>query len=147
MLDTPPMIFTEHFDAPVERVWKVFVNERGWDPWFTDGMWMELKNGGRIHFRWERLTNGEVVEDNGYTVVMVESRRWEFWWYEYEKGYRSHVEMVFRKDSTGGTWLTVTDYTTISRLDELTIKYGCAYGWGQMLLLAKLYVEKGLVVI
>lgn len=137
------MTFVEYFKAPLEKVWKTFVNPNGWDPWFTDGMKVELKNGGQIYFRWKRLTNGEIVEDKGITILIIDKKLWEFWWYEYEDGFRSQVKMVFQPDGENGTWLRVEDRLIIKNQDELQIAYGCAYGWGQMLLLAKIYIEKG----
>jgi uncharacterized protein YndB with AHSA1/START domain len=110
-------------------------------------MKMELKEGGKIFFRWERLTNGEIVTDNGYTVYLLQYKQWEFWWYEYEDGFRSRVLFKFQKDMNKGTWLTIIDHTLIKNLDELEIRYGCAYGWGQMLAYAKVYIEKGKILI
>jgi len=43
--------------------------------------------------------------------------------------------------------VTVRDRTFVKDEGELHIRYGCAYGWGQMLLLAKAYIEKGLILI
>ncbi|MBO8161035.1 MAG: SRPBCC domain-containing protein [Thermosipho sp. (in: Bacteria)] len=147
MLELKPMIFTEYIKAPIEKVWNVFVNENGWDPWFTDNMKMEVKEGGKILFRWERLTDGEIVTDRGYTVYLIPHKLWEFWWYEYEDGFRSRVTMKFQKNGNVGTWITITDHTLVKDLNELEIRYGCAYGWGQMLLLAKTYIEKGMILL
>ncbi|ACJ75456.1 hypothetical protein H17ap60334_01846 [Thermosipho africanus H17ap60334] len=147
MLKLPPMKFVEYINAPKNKVWKVFVNENGWDPWFTDGMKMEVKDGGKISFRWKRLTNGEVVTDNGYTVEIIPEKLWEFWWYEYEDGFRSKVTMKFQESVDGGTYITIIDHTLVKNTDELEIRYGCAFGWGQMLTLAKAYIEKGLILI
>ncbi len=147
LLNIPKMSFVEHFSAPVEKVWQVFVNPNGWDPWFTDGMKMELKSGGQIYFRWEKLTNGEVVEDRGTTILLLENKLWEFWWYEYEDGFRSQVKMTFQPDGKGGTWVKIEDKLLIRNSKELPIVYGCAYGWGQMLFLAKMYIEKNLILL
>jgi len=46
-------------------------------------------DGGEINFRWFRLTDFEEVTDKGYTIKIIENRLWEFWWYEYEDGFRS----------------------------------------------------------
>ncbi|SHH52000.1 SRPBCC family protein [Thermosipho atlanticus] len=147
MLELKPIVFTEYIQAPIEKVWNTFVNENGWDPWFTDGMKMELKEGGKISFRWVRLTNGEIVTDSGYTVYLVQNKLWEFWWYEYEDGFRSRATMKFQRDDNKGTWITITDHTLVKNLNELEIRYGCAYGWGQMMVYAKTYIEKGLIII
>ena len=141
------MKFVEYFDAPIEKVWKTFVNENGWDPWFTNGMKMELFDGGKIFFRWEKLTNGEVVTDNGYTIEIIPNKLWEFWWYEYEDGFRTRVTMKFQPSISSGTYVTIIDNTVIKDLNELEIRYGCAFGWGQMLTLAKAYIEKNLILI
>jgi len=70
-----------------------------------------------------------------------------FWWYEYEDGYRSFVEFTFQPTLENETIVTVKDRTFIKDESELHIRYGCAYGWGQMLLLAKAYLERGLILI
>lgn len=146
MLDTPPIEVMEFFKAPIEKVWKTFVNKNGWDPWFTDGMKMELTPNGKIYFRWERLTLGEVVEDSGYIVDIIDKKKISFWWYEYENGYRSKVDIDFTEGGEG-TWIKILDYTQIFDINELSIKYGCAVGWGQMVTLAKVYIEKGIIII
>ncbi|ABR30642.1 ATPase [Thermosipho melanesiensis] len=146
MLKLTPMKFIEYIDAPLKKVWNTFVNKNGWDPWFTDGMKMELKDGGEIFFRWERLTK-EVVTDKGYTVEIIPYKLWEFWWYEYEDGFRSKVTMKFQENIEGGTWISIIDHTLIKTLDEIDIRYGCAFGWGQMLTLAKAYLEKNVILL
>lgn len=145
-MSTETMEFHERFKAPLPKVWEVFYNRNGWDPWFTDGMRIE-EESGEIYFRWFRLTDGEVVVDTGRLVTVVRHRLMSFWWYEYEDGYRSFVEFEFNPTGDAETIVTVRDRTFVRDESELHVRYGCAYGWGQMLLLAKLYVEKGLVVI
>ncbi|MGB9789414.1 SRPBCC family protein [Thermotoga caldifontis] len=147
MLQTVKMHFVEHFRVPVERLWNIFVCPNGWDPWFTDGMSMELFEGGQIRFRWKRITADEVVEDRGVVVFIQPLKVFEFWWYEYEDGFRSRVKMTFTPDGNEGTWLKVEDSVLIDGERELPIALGCAYGWGQMLCLAKAYAERGLILI
>jgi len=147
LLEIPPMEFIEYINESVEIVWKTLINPNGWDPWFTDGMKMEVEEGGKIFFRWIRLTQGETVEDKGVTITLEPYKKWEFWWYEYEDGFRSHVLMTFQADGEKGTWVKVQDRVLTADLSELPIAFGCAYGWGQMLLLAKTYIEKQLILI
>lgn len=144
-LTTMEMEFNERFKAPLYEVWKVFYNKNGWDPWFTDGM--KITDDGDIYFRWFRLTDGEVVTDTGRIVSVIHERLFSFWWYEYEDGYRSFVEMTFQPTGESETIVTLKDKTFIKDVNELHIRYGCAYGWGQMMLLAKLYVEKRMILI
>ncbi|MGC8954768.1 MAG: SRPBCC family protein [Fervidobacterium sp.] len=139
------MEFSERFNASISEVWKVFYNPNGWDPWFTDGM--RIYENGDIYFRWFRLTDGEVVTDNGKIVTVIKERLFSFWWYEYEDGYRSFVELDFQPTGDNETVVTIRDRTFIKDESELHIRYGCAYGWGQMMLLAKLFIEKRLIVI
>uniref|UniRef100_A0A7V4KDD5 SRPBCC domain-containing protein n=1 Tax=Fervidobacterium pennivorans TaxID=93466 RepID=A0A7V4KDD5_FERPE len=145
-LSNDEMEFHERFKAPVDVVWKIFYNSNGWDPWFTDGMKI-YEDSGEIYFRWFRLTDGQVVTDTGRIVSVIHKRLFSFWWYEYEDGYRSFVEMTFQPTDEEETIVTVRDRTFVKDEGELHIRYGCAYGWGQMLLLAKVYVEKGLILI
>jgi len=140
------MEFYERFKAPLDDVWNVFFNKNGWDPWFTDGMKIDEETG-EIYFRWFRLTDGRVVTDNGRIVSVIHKRLFSFWWYEYEDGYRSFVELSFQPIEENETIVTVKDRTLVKDENELHIRYGCAYGWGQMLLLAKVYLEKRLILI
>lgn len=32
MFETSPIEIIEYFNAPIEKVWSVFVNEEGWSP-------------------------------------------------------------------------------------------------------------------
>jgi uncharacterized protein YndB with AHSA1/START domain len=140
------MEFHERFKASIDVVWRTFYNPNGWDPWFTDGMKI-YEDSGEIYFRWFRFTDGQVVTDTGRIVSVIHKRLLSFWWYEYEDGYRSFVEMTFQPTDEDETIVTVKDRTFVKDEGELHIRYGCAYGWGQMLLLAKVYVEKGLIII
>ncbi|WP_372590649.1 SRPBCC domain-containing protein [Fervidobacterium pennivorans subsp. carthaginiensis] len=140
------MEFHERFKAPIDVVWRTFYNPKGWDPWFTDGMKI-YEDSGEIYFRWFRLTDGQVVTDTGRIVSVIHKRLFSFWWYEYEDGYRSFVEMTFQPTDEDETIVTVKDRTFVKDEGELHIRYACAYGWGQMLLLAKVYIEKGLILI
>ena len=143
-MKVPPIEAVVHIQAPIERVWKVFVNENGWDGWFTDGMRMELKPGGKIRFRWIRKTFGEEVTDNGVIVSLKENQIFEFLWNEFEDGYRSHVTMNFFESSMSGTWVRVTDEVMVLTPKDMEILLQCAVGWGEMLTLAKLWIEKGI---
>lgn len=147
VLELSPMVFTEMINAPVDKVWKTLVNPNGWDPWFTDGMKVEMYDGGDIYFRWFRLTNFEEVTDRGYTIKMIENTLWEFWWYEYEDGFKSRVEIRFQPSDNDKCWVIISDNTLVKDINELDVRYGCAYGWGQMMVLAKAYIEKGLILL
>jgi len=125
-------------------VWKVFVNENGWDGWFTDGMKMELKEGGKIHFRWLRKTFGEEVTDEGIIHRLELPHLIEFSWNSYEDGYRSRVRMEFFSSSYGGTWVRVVDHMIVLKEEDMKIKLECATGWGEMLTLAKVWIEYGI---
>lgn len=147
MLQTVRMQFVEHFKVPVEKLWQILVNPNGWDPWFTDGMTVELVEGGQMRLRWKRITAGEIVEDRGVVIFIEPLKIFEFWWYEYEDGFRSRAKMIFTPDGSSGTWLKIEDTVLVDGERELSIALGCAYGWGQMLCLAKAYAELGLILI
>ncbi|WP_280985156.1 SRPBCC family protein [Fervidobacterium pennivorans] len=94
-----------------------------------------------------RLTDGEEVTDRGKVIAVVEERIFEFYWYEYEDGFRSRVEFKLTPVDDEITLLEIRDKTFVKDESELHIRYGCAYGWGQFVLLLKTYLEKGLVLI
>ncbi|MEN6590920.1 MAG: SRPBCC domain-containing protein [Fervidobacterium sp.] len=145
-IENMEMEFYERFKAPVGNVWDVFFNKNGWDPWFTDGMKID-EESGEIYFRWFRLTDGEVVTDRGQIATVIRHRLFSFWWYEYEDGFRTFTELKFQPVSEDETIITIVDRTFVKDEKELSIRYGCAYGWGQMMVLAKLFIEQGLIVI
>jgi hypothetical protein len=81
-------------------------------------------------------------------VIFVETFKvFEFWWYEYEDGFRSRVRMTFVPHGKDESWLKIEDSVLVDGEKELSIALGCAYGWGQMLCLAKAYLERGLILI
>ncbi len=140
----PPTIASVHIRAPLDVVWRTFVNENGWDGWFTDGMKMELREGGSIFFRWVRKTFGEEVTDRGVIHRLEPMNLIEFSWNEYEDGFRSRVKMEFFPSSFGGTWVRVEDHTIVLTEKDVEIKLECAVGWGEMLTLAKIWIEYGI---
>lgn len=57
------------------------------------------------------------------------------------------MEIKFQTSIDGKCLITIWDNTLIKNMDELNIRYGCAYGWGKMLTLAKAYIEKGIILL
>lgn len=57
------------------------------------------------------------------------------------------VEMSFSESENNGTWVKIIDHTQAYNIKELQVKYGCAFGWGQMITLAKLWIEKNIILI
>jgi len=55
--------------------------------------------------------------------------------------------MTFVPRGKNESWLKIEDSVLVDGEKELSIALGCAYGWGQMLCLAKAYVERGLILI
>ena len=144
MVRIPPTIASVHIGAPLDVVWRTFVNENGWDGWFTDGMKMELREGGSIFFRWVRKTFGEEVIDRGVIHRLEPMNLIEFSWNEYEDGFRSRVKIEFFPSSFGGTWVRVEDHTIVLTEKDMEIKLECAVVWGEMLTLAKVWIEYGI---
>nr|AJA38631.1 hypothetical protein [Thermotoga sp. TBYP3.1.4.1] len=107
-------------------------------------MKMELKEGGKIFFRWFRKTFGEEVTDEGIIHRLEPPNLIEFSWNTYEDGFRSRVKMEFFSSSYNGTWVQVEDHTIVLNEEDMKIKLECAVGWGEMLTLAKIWIEYGI---
>ncbi len=139
----PPIKASIKIDADVHKVWNALFNEHGWDPWMTDGMKVDMREGGEIRFRW--VIEGEEVTDRGVNLIVFPPRLWEFQWYEYEDGFRSKVAISLHESSNGGTWVEVEDRVLVIEEGDLEIAFGCAVGWGEFLARLKLFVERGIV--
>ena len=138
----PPIKATIKIDKEVKDVWKVIFNENGWDSWFTDGMKVELFEGGKIFFRW--VIEGEEVIDRGINIAVVENRLWEFEWNEYEDGYRSRTAIKLHEAYDRGTWVEIEDRVIVLKEKDLEIAFSCAVGWGEFLTRLKLWLERGI---
>ena len=143
-MKVPPIKAVIKINESVEKVWKVVFNENGWDPWFTNGMRLEPREGGSIVFRWN--IEGEVVEDRGVTIALIPERLWEFYWNEYEDGFRSRTTIRLHEAHDGGTWVEIEDSVLVLKEEDLEIAFSCAVGWGEFITRLKLYIEKGLIV-
>ena len=143
-MEVPPIKAVVKIYEDVEKVWKTLFNEKGWDPWFTSGMVLEPWEGGSIRFRWE--IEDEVVEDRGLNIAIVPERLWEFYWNEYEDGFRSRTTIKLHKAHDGGTWVEIEDNVKVLKDEDLEIAFSCAVGWGEFITRLKLYIEKGLIV-
>jgi len=52
--------------------------------------------------------------------------------------------MLLFLSSFGGTWVRVEDHTIVLTEKDMEIKLECAVGWGEMLTLAKVWIEYGI---
>ena len=143
-MKVPPIKAVMKINADISDVWKVLFNENGWDPWFTSGMRMELKEGGRLFFRW--VIEGEEVIDRGIIRSIILERFLEFEWSEYEDGFRSKVGIHLHEASSGGTWVEVEDRVIVLAEKDLEVAFTCAVGWGEFLTKLKLWIERGIEV-
>ncbi len=143
-MKVPPIRAVVKIEADLERVWNAIFNERGWDDWFTEGMEVEPREGGRIKFRW--IVDGEEVIDRGITRTLIPNRLWEFEWNEYEDGFRSRTTIRLFESHEGGTWVEIEDRVVVLKEDDLEIAFNCAVGWGEFMTRLKLFVERGIKV-
>lgn len=141
----PPVIADTVIYSDIDTIWNTFVNIHGWDPWFTDGMTMQLQENGQMYIRWFKKTYGEEVIDYGIITGITPKKMLRFTWNKHEDIFLSDVIINFFEANTGGCWVYVFDETCISNEKDLKIKFDCAVGWGEMLTLAKLYIEKGII--
>lgn len=141
-MNIPPIRAAAKIQADIERVWKTLFNENGWDDWFTNGMRVQLFEGGKIFFRW--LIEGEEVIDQGINLAIIPPKLWEFEWNEYEDGYRSKTTIHLHEAHDGGTWVEIEDRVLILKEKDLEIAFNCAVGWGEFITRLKLWIERGI---
>jgi len=52
-IEVPPINYRTYIEKPPEVVYETITTASGWDAWFTQGMEIDAKAGGRIMFRWK----------------------------------------------------------------------------------------------
>jgi uncharacterized protein YndB with AHSA1/START domain len=131
--------------APPEKVYDTITNASEWDQFFTTGMTLDPKPGGKCVFRWKDWgPDFYTVEADGDVIEAVRPRRFVFQWYPI--GRENPTTVSFRLEAEhGGTVLTVEEsgYPDTDKGRAMILE--CAAGWGEAATLLKFYVEYGAV--
>lgn len=141
----PNNVAIMHYETDVSNLYKTFVNENGWDNWYTNEMKMDLKENGKIKFKWRSSKFNEEVTDEGIIHKLITNNLIEFSWNKCNNIFKSRVRMKFYEAQTGGSWINVEETNLVLNEEDFKTKLLCAVGWGEMLTLAKFKIEKGVV--
>ena len=131
--------------APPVKVYDVIASAKGWDSFFTTGMELEAKPGGKMVWRWKDWGPNFYTLDAEAKVVRAERPAvFAFEWYPVGKENPTTVEFKLEARH-GGTVVRLTEsgYPDTPEGREMILE--CAAGWGEALTLLKFFVEKGTV--
>jgi len=132
-----------YIDSSPEKVYNTITSAKEWDMFFTTGMELEPKPGGKCNFSWKdwgpdfyTLTApGEVVEATPH-------KRFVFQWGQVGRETTIRFELEPLGD---GTVVTVTEDGYYDTPDGRKMILECASGWGEATTLLKFYIEHGVI--
>jgi uncharacterized protein YndB with AHSA1/START domain len=147
-----------YIGVPVERVYRTLTTANGWDAWFTRGTSLDEQH---ITMRWRDAkghrvslwgAGHETMEIGGKVVAMDAPHRFAFEWSP--AGHPTLVDFTLTARGPG-TVVVVTDcgYTdadlgatgVVGEMTESSPLLMCASGWGEALMMLKVYLEHGVV--
>lgn len=134
-----------YIKASPEKVYQTLTTAEGWNSWFTDHTVINLdKYGvGKITLCWCNYgVNKENIEDGGEILTNVPNKLFTFLWSPGENPTTVKFELRPFKEGTL-LLLEETGYSTSTK--DLSACIGCAVGWGEALILLKMYLEYGIV--
>ncbi len=131
--------------ADRERVFRTLATAEGWDAWFTHGMEMDARAGGRIQFRWEQFgPDNSMASDTGTVQEIRQPDLFAFTWHPAGEAYPVLVRIELTEAHNGTmVQLMSRDFPDTERGRYMFMD--CAVGWGEALTLLKFYLEYGLV--
>lgn len=131
--------------APPEKVFATITSAAEWDKFFTTGMILEPKVGGKCCFNWkdwgpDRYTNNS----DGKVVAFEPSTLFAFEWYA--AGRENPTTIRFNLEPiSGGTALTIEESGYLDTDDCRAQILSCASGWGEAATLLKFFIEHGII--
>jgi uncharacterized protein YndB with AHSA1/START domain len=137
-------IFHEiYIRASQSKVYETLTSAAGWDAWFTTGTFLEIKpdGTGEVRLRWER-PDGSIIKDGGKIVKAYPSSVFSFEW---EPGESKTLVKIVMEPYRSGTLVRLKEEGyRLSQKDKSAL-VSCAAGWGEALMLLKMYLEYGIV--
>ncbi len=128
--------------APPEKVFDTITSADGWNAFFTTGMELDPRPGGRFVWRWKDWgPDFNSLEVLGRVHEVERPGRFVFEW-----GAKRPTLVSFDlTEELGGTVvrLTETGYLDTPRDRDMILE--CACGWGEALTLLKFYLEHGVL--
>jgi uncharacterized protein YndB with AHSA1/START domain len=127
--------------ATPEKVYDTITSAAGWDAFFTTGMELNPKPGGRIVFRWKDWGPDFYTLDAPGKVIEAERPgRFVFQWGRHPTKITMELTPQY-----GGTIVHLTEQGYRNTPEGRRGMLECACGWGEALTLLKFYIEHGVV--
>ena len=134
--------------AEPEKVYDTVTSAEGWDAFFTHGMELEPKAGGKIIWRWKDYgPNFYNVEAHGKVLKADRPRLFVFKWFPVGKEEEGTQITFDIQGQYGGTVIRLTEEGYPDTPEGRAMILECASGWGEALALLKFYLERGVVYI
>jgi uncharacterized protein YndB with AHSA1/START domain len=132
-----------YIEAPVEKVYDTITSAQEWDKFFTTGMQLEPKLGGKCIFSWKDWgPDFYSLSAPGKVVNVIRPKLFIFKWGE--AGQESTVR--FELEPLGsGTVVTIIEDGYPDTPEGRKMVLECACGWGEAATLLKFYIEHGIV--
>jgi uncharacterized protein YndB with AHSA1/START domain len=132
---------TTFIALPPEKVYDTITSASEWDRFFTTGMELDPKPGGKIIFRWKDWgPDFYSTEVDGRVREAVRPTRFAFEW-----GTEMPTLVTFELTAQhGGTVVRLTEsgYPDTPKGRDMILE--CASGWGEALTLLKFFLEHGI---
>lgn len=131
--------------VPPEKVYDTITDASEWDKFFTTGMVLEPKVGGKCHFNWKNWGPDFYTNNSSGEVVTVDRpHQFAFKWYPIGK--ENPTTICFSLEAKfGGTTLTIEESGYLDTDESRANILSCASGWGEAATLLKFYLEFGVI--
>ena len=129
--------------ASPEKVYDTITSAKEWDSFFTTGMTLEPRPGGKCEFSWKDWgPDFYTLKVPGEVIEAEKPRKFVFKWGPKEKSTTITFEL---SPEYGGTVVTLTERGYKNTPESRAMMLECATGWGEAVTLLKFYIEKGIV--
>jgi uncharacterized protein YndB with AHSA1/START domain len=129
--------------SPPEKVYDTITSAAAWDAFFTTGMELEPRAGGRCDFSWKNW--GPDSYTHRVPGAVKEATRPETFVFQWGREGRETTVRFELEKRDGGTVVTLTEDGYRDDPESRAMILECAAGWGEAITLLKFYIEKGIV--
>jgi uncharacterized protein YndB with AHSA1/START domain len=141
----PSITHKTYIKADQEEVFKILSTAGGWNSWFTHNTSINLtsEGTGEIRLRWTEFgINNENIEDGGRILEAISNKSFIFEWSPGERQTTVSFKLEPYKE---GTLINLEETGYSNSEKDLNACIGCAVGWGEAMMLLKIYIEHGIV--
>ena len=128
--------------ASPEKVYDTITSAKEWDSFFTTGMQIEPRPGGKCFFAWKDWgPDSYTLTVPGKVIEADRPKRFTFQWGADDRATRVSFDLT---EKDGGTVVTLTEDGYKDNPEARAMIMECASGWGEALTLLKFYMEHGI---